>query len=76
MQRSFPTLAPLIYLPRWALRGEESEGLESSGEVFHVLRVLGGFRRQEGWGVMVRGSRCRLVSVDSSSLPPSNFTLA
>ncbi len=45
MQRSFSTLAPFIYLPRWALRGEESEGLESPGEVLHVLRVRGGFKR-------------------------------
>jgi len=50
MQRSFSTLAPFIYLPRWALCGEESEGLESPGEVLHVLRVRGGFKGQEGWG--------------------------
>ena len=45
MQRSFHPLAPFIYLPRWALRGEEGEGLESPGEVLHVLRVCGGFKR-------------------------------
>ena len=45
MQRSFPTLSPFIYLPRWALRGEEGEGLESPGGVLHVLRVCGGFKR-------------------------------
>ena len=45
MQRSFHTLAPFIYLPRWALRGEEGEGLESPGEVLHALRVRGGFKR-------------------------------
>ena len=45
MQRSFPTFAPFIYLPRSALRGEEGEGLESPGEVLHALRVRGGFKR-------------------------------
>ena len=41
----FTPLRPSYISLRWALRGEEGEGLESPGEVLHALRVRGGFKR-------------------------------
>lgn len=71
----FTPLRPSYICRDGRYAGREGRGL-SPGEVFHVLRVLGGFRRQRAGGWVVRGSRCRLVRVDSKSFPLSNFTLA